>query len=495
VGSGRDDAGVTAASALAGLEPELVWKRFGELTRIARPSKNEDAAREHVLAWATRHGFETAVDDEGNAVVRVPPNAGHEAAPTVVLQSHLDMVCERDPDSPFDPREGRIHVVREGDWLAAEGTTLGADNGIGVAAALAVAEDPAVPHGPLELLFTVSEEQGLDGAKALDPALVAGRTLLNLDGTSDGALTIGCAGSAHTFLRLTLEPAPLPPGWSGLAVEVSGARGGHSGGDIARGRVNAIKALGRTLGSASRTVPVRLAQIEGGVSRNALPREARAMVAVPDGMERAFVDAVTARIAAIREQHTETDGAISVSTAPAGIGAAAPERVTARAFDLLAALPSGVLAMSPAAPETVETSTSVTVVRTEGGVLTLGSMTRSSEPNGLDDTVASLEALARLAGAEIEVRRSYPPWRPDRGSPLLATARSTFTRLHGREPESTVVHGGLECAVIGEKLPGVQMLSIGPTVNGPHAPGERLSISSTQRFYRFLGELLGDLSG
>ena len=486
---------MAAASALAGLEPELVWRRFEELTRIARPSKDESAAREHVLTWAARHRFETAIDGEGNAVVRVPPSAGREAATTVVLQSHLDMVCERDPDSPFDPREGRIHVVRAGDWLAAEGTTLGADNGIGVAAALAVAEDPAVAHGPLELLFTVSEEQGLDGAKALDPALVAGRTLLNLDGTSDEALTIGCAGSAHTFLRLPLEPEPLPEGWSALQVEVSGARGGHSGGDIARGRVNAIKALGRALSSAGRTLPVRMARIEGGVSRNALPREARALVAVPGDLERAFVDTVTTRICAIREQHAATDGAIAVSTAPAALSAAAAEPGTARALDLLEALPSGVLAMSTVAPETVETSTSVTVATTEDGLLTLGSMTRSSEPNALDDTVASLEGLARLAGAEVEVRRSYPPWRPDRDSPLLATARSTFTRLNGREPESAIVHGGLECAVIGEKLPGIRMLSIGPTIEGPHAPGERLSVSSTQRFYRLLGALLDDLSG
>lgn len=220
---------MTAADVLEGLEPAGVWKRFSELTRIARPPKQEDEARKHVLGWAATHGFETAVDHEGNTVVRVPPTAGRESAPTVVLQAHLDMVCERDPDSPYDPREGRIHVVLDDGWVVAEGTTLGADNGIGVAAAMAAAEDPEIAHGPLELLFTVSEEQGLDGAKALDPALVAGRLLLNLDGTSDRAITIGCAASTHVFTRLRLPLEPPPEGHAALGVVLSGARGGHSG--------------------------------------------------------------------------------------------------------------------------------------------------------------------------------------------------------------------------------------------------------------------------
>jgi len=481
-------------SAFEELGPALVWERFEALTRIARPPKEEAAAREHVLAWAARLGCETSVDDEGNAVVRVPATDGRSEAPVVVLQSHLDMVCERDPDSPFDPRQGRIHVVRDGDWLLAEGTTLGADNGIGVAAAMAAAEDESLVHGPLELLFTVSEEQGLEGAKALDPALVEGRVLLNLDGTSDGALTIGCAGSAHTFLRVALGHVPVGEGWSGLLVGVSGARGGHSGGDIAKGRVNAIKALGRALSTASRVAPVRLASLAGGVSRNALPREARAIVAVPADAEHAFTNAVESELAAIREQHVGTDDRVTVSVEATELAEAAGETESRRALDLLAILPSRVVAMSAAAPGTVETSTSVTVAATEDGILTLASMTRSSEPGALDEVVASLEAAARLAGAEIEVRRSYPPWRPDRTSRLLAVARSTFSRLNGAEPALEVVHGGLECAVIGERLPGVEMLSIGPTVEGPHAPGERLSVLSTERFYALLGALLDDLS-
>jgi dipeptidase D len=479
---------VSAVDVLAGLEPAGVWERFSELTRIARPPKEEAAAREHVTRWASGFGFETAVDDEGNLVVRVPASAGREAAPGVVLQAHLDMVCEREPESAYDPRAGRILVVVDGDWVVAPETTLGADNGIGVAAAMAAAEDPEVVHGPLELLFTVSEEQGLDGAKALDPTLVSGRLLLNLDGTSDRSLTIGCAGSTHAFTRLRLPREPVPDGWTMLQVAVSGARGGHSGGDIAKGRVNAIKALGRLLVG----TPLRLARLEGGVSRNALPREARAIVAVREPS--AFEEDAERKLAAIREQFVGTDDALALSIEPVEREDAADEAASSRALDLLAAVPSGVVAMSPAPPPSVETSTSLNVATTEDGVVSLASMTRSANARALDDVVASIEAAARLAGANVELRPSYPPWRPDLDSELLATARATFERLFGIEPALEVVHGGLECSVIGDKLPAVQMISLGPEVVGPHAPGERLSIPATQRFYRLLAGLLDDLS-
>ena len=481
-------------SVLAELEPRLVWSHFDELTGIARPSKHEGAAREHVLAWAEARGLATSVDEAGNVVVRVPATTGREGAPTAVLQAHLDMVCERDPTSPYDPREGRIHVVREGDWVLADGTTLGADNGIGVAGALAAAEDPALRHGPLELLLTVSEEQGLDGAKALDPELVTGRLLVNLDGTSDGSITVGGAGSVHTFTRLRLSPDALPEGWSALSVALSGAKGGHSGEDIARGRSNAIAALARVLATARAGRPLRLVGLDGGVSRNAIPRAARAVVAVPAADEGAFRTAADGALDALREQHAGTDDELELSLERTDPQEAADEATTSRALDLLAATPSGVVAMSAVVTGTVETSTSLNVAGTADGVLTLASMSRSASPIALDALVARFEALARLAGAEIEVARSYPPWRPDLGSSLLATARATFARLFDAEPRLEVVHGGLECAVLGERLPGVQMISIGPEIVGQHAPGERLRISGTERYYRLLGALLDDLS-
>jgi dipeptidase D len=480
-----------STAVLDGLEPAIVWRHFSELTQIARPPKHEEQARDHVLGWAAEHGFETAVDEAGNTVVRVPASAGRERAPTVTLQAHLDMVCERDPDSPYDPREGRINVVLDDQWVVADGTTLGADNGIGVAAALAVAEEMEIVHGPLELLFTVSEEQGLDGAKALDPSLVEGRLLLNLDGTSDRALTIGCAGSTHAFTRLRLPLEPPPDGHVTLEVTLSGPRGGHSGGDIARGRVNAIKALGRVLGRTA----LQLARLDGGVSRNAIPREASAVIALPSSFETTFRDVARHELAALREQYAGTDDALTLSIERVDAEDVADEATSARALALLAAISSGVVAMSPTLPGTVETSTSLNVADTTDGVLTLASMTRSANAPALEDVLVTIEAVARLADAEVELRRSYPPWRPDLDSRLLGVARATFERLFGEEPRLEIVHGGLECAVIGDKLPGVEMISLGPEIVGPHAPGERLSIPATQRFYRLLGALLDDLCG
>jgi dipeptidase D len=484
---------VSGNGALDGLEPALVWQRFGELTRIARPSKQEDEARAHVLAWAGARDLDANVDVAGNAVVRIPPSPGREDAPIVVLQAHIDMVCERDTESPYDPREGRIHVVLDGDWVVAEGTTLGADNGIGVAAAMAVADDSAIEHGPLELLFTVSEEEGLDGAKALDPSLVSGRVLVNLDGTSDAVITVGCAGSARTFIRLELFPEPAPKRALALRIELAGAQGGHSGENIADSRVNAIKALGRILAAAYRTAPFRLVRLDGGVSRNAIPREARATIVANLESEQALRGAALRELSAIRDQYADESG-LSLSFSPGEPTDAASEAVTRRTLDLLASIPNGVLALISGERRSVETSTCLTVATTEDRVLTLASMSRSSNAIALEDLVATTEAVARLAGANPEIVRSYPPWPPDLDSQLLATARATFERLFGSAPRLEVVHGGLECAVIGEKLPGIEMISIGPAIVGLHAPGERLGISGTQRFYRLLGALLDDLS-
>jgi dipeptidase D len=480
------------SDALAGLEPALLWERFFELTRIARPPKEEGAAREHVLAWAAARSLESAVDDEGNVVVRVPATRGREDAPVVVLQAHLDMVCERDPSSPFDPREGKIDVTVDGDWVVANGTTLGADNGVGVAAAMTVVDDPGVARGPLELLFTVSEEQGLGGAKALDPSLVSGRLLVNLDGTSDEALTVGCAGSDHTFMRVPLEPAPALPSRTVAKIELTGAKGGHSGGDIASGRTNAIKALGRVLAAAYDVAPFGLVSLDGGVSRNAIPRDASAVVAI-EAVD-AFEDAARAGLAAIAQQYSGSDDDLRLAVTPTEAGESADNEQTRRILDLVAAIPTGVVAMAPSLPGVVETSTSLTVARTEAGSLTLASMARSSNAAALDELRGRLAALARLGKAEIEVRRSYPPWEPRLDSRLLETAKATFERLFRVEPGLAVVHGGLECAVLGQRLPGVEMVSIGPEIVGPHAPGERVRISSTQRFYRLLGALLDDLS-
>lgn len=475
------------------LEPETVWRHFLELTTIPRASREEQTVRAYIVDWAGRQGWASDVDGAGNVVVRVPATDGREPAPTVTLQAHLDMVCERDPASPYDPRAGRIHVVRDGDWLAAEGTTLGADNGIGVALAMAAAEATAIRHGPLELLFTVCEEQGLEGAKGLDPALVTGRLLVNLDGTSDGSITVGCAGSTHTSVRLPLDPLPLADGRV-LEIELAGGRGGHSGADIHKGRANAITALGRLLSRARAVSPLRLVTLEGGVSRNAIPRAARALVHIPSGAEGAVRAAIASELETLRNEHRGTDDALAVTIAPTRAASAATIDRSARALDLLLALPAGVISYARDLEGVVETSTSLDVARTEDGVLVLASMTRSSSASALDEVVAEIERVGREYGATIEVERSYGPWEPDLRSGLLAATRSAYRRLFEREPRLDVVHGGLECAVLGEKLPGVQMVALGPTILGPHAPGERVSVAGTQRAYALLTTLLDDLS-
>jgi dipeptidase D len=478
---------------LDGLEPALLWERFFELTQIARPPKEEGPVREHVLAWAAERRLDARVDGAGNVVAAVPATPGREPAQPVALQAHLDMVCERDPDTPYDPREGCIGVVVDGDWVAADGTTLGADNGIGVAAAMAIAED-GLEHGPLELVFTVSEEQGLDGAKALDPSLVASRRLVNLDGTSDDAITVGCAGSDHTFLRLALAPTPVSPDEVVLQASLSGARGGHSGADIDKGRVNAIKALGAALSSALDEAPFRLVSLAGGVSRNAIPRDAHAIVALSAARVDAFRSAFAAQQDALRRRFPGVDDAMTLDAGDAEATAAADPETTRRALDLVAALPTGVLALAPGLPGVVETSISLTVAGTNEGTLTLASMARSSNARALDELLVTARSLARLSGAELEIRRSYPPWEPKLDSSLLRTAEQTYASSFGAQPALAVVHGGLECAVLGERLPGVEMISIGPEIVGPHAPGEKVRISSAQRFYRLLAGLLDELS-
>ena len=356
---------------------------------------------------------------------------------------------------------------------------------------MAAAEDESLAHGPLELLFTVSEEQGLDGAKGLEPELVRGRVLINLDGTSDRSLTIGCAGSAHTFTRIDLRPHPPTDEAVAFVVELAG---GHSGADIHRVLATAIKALVRVLSAAFEQAPFGLAELHGGVSRNAIPRAARATVLLGPEGEAAFLEGAARAFEELRGRHHGLGDELRLDIGPREPSAAADPETTRRALDLALVHPTGVLSVSPHTPGEIETSASLNVAKTDGDILQLDCMIRSANPIALEDVVAWIVSAGRLARAEVEILRSYPPWRPDHDSHLLAVAQETFERLNGEPPHLEVVHGGLECAVIGSKLPDVEMLALGPEIVGPHAPGERLSIPATQRFYRLLGALLDDLS-
>jgi dipeptidase D len=481
--------------ALEGLEPAAFWARFGELTQIARPSRAEEPVIDHVRRWADERGFELRQDEGRNLVIRLPATPGREDAPVVTLQGHLDMVCERDPSSPNDPAEGRIALVREGEWLTADGTTLGADDGVAIAAMMALADDDSLPHGPLELLMTVAEEVGLEGANELDPALVTGKILVNLDSEDDGTLTVGCAGSTDTWIHVDAERADADEGTATLEVGVSGGAGGHSGTNIHLGRSNALKVLGRVLREAHAAVPFRLVSLDGGKSRNAIPRDASAVVSVAGAREGELRAAIDAAAATVRDAFRKTDADVAVTVGPAeSTSRPWTQEATERLLDAVALVPTGPLAMSPDFDGLVETSTSLGEAITDGDRLTLHSLSRSSNDAALPEVIAALDAAARLAGGTLEVKRNYGGWRPNLDSAALAAARSAYERQFGEPPIITAVHAGLETAVIGNKVPGLDMISFGPQIEAPHSPDERVSIPTVERFWKLTVAFVDELS-
>lgn len=490
-------------SVFSGIEPAGLWGHFEALTRIPRPSKREEAVADHVMRWAREKGWTPKRDATGNVCVPVPATPGCEKAPAVVLQSHLDMVCERDSDSPYDPDQGRIHAVREGDWIRSEGTTLGADNGIGVAAMMYAAESGRGPRGPLDLLFTIDEETGLTGAKGLDASMLRGRVLLNLDSEEDGILTVGCAGGCDTHLEWVGERHPaaklrsVPGGWTGLHVAVSGLQGGHSGVDINLGRLNAIKALVRMLEAVFPAAPLHLAAIRGGNKHNAIPREASADLLVPGDSIAAVRAAIEKARESLAVQYAGLDDGLRVAVEPRGgaIDGAWTDRESRALLDLLHALPAGVLAMSQDIPGLVETSSNLAVVNTEDGRVSICCSSRSSVAGALRDVLDSIQSIGRLSGVEIQEGDGYPGWKPNPASPLLGVAKRVYQRMFGNEPQVAAIHAGLECGLIGERVPGMDMISLGPEIRGVHAPGERVQVPSVEKFCRYLDGILAELAG
>ena len=475
--------------AISELEPRALWARFDDLRRIPRPSFEEERVRRFVLDFAAAHGCATETDAAGNAVVRVPATPGHEAAPTVVLQGHLDMVCEKNADKEFDFRRDPIQLRLEGDLLRADGTTLGADNGVAVAAGLALITDAPRPHGPLELLFTVAEEVGLKGAQQLDPSLVRGRLLLNLDSELEGVITIGCAGSRSVQIVMPCRRGAVPD-LPAFRITASGGRGGHSGVDIHLGRANALRVLVDLL---QRLEGGALVSLEGGNAGNAIPREAQAVVyASAAALERAL----QATADECRRTFAASDPALRLEHQPlASAGAPLDAATTRELLALLADLPVGALAMSPELPDLVQTSNNLATVRCDETEIRILCSTRSSVQAELDATVERILALAEGHGARAEADRGYPGWQPDPESSLLATAVAVHRRLFGGEPEITAIHAGLECGLIGHKIPGMDMISIGPTIRNPHSPFEEVSVSSVKTVLGdYLNALLEELS-
>jgi dipeptidase D len=404
-----------------------------------------------------------------------------------VLQAHLDMVNEKNADVDHDFARDPIRPRREGDWLMATGTTLGADNGIGVAALLALAEADDVAHGPLELLFTVDEETGLTGALQLDGGLLEGRRLINLDSEEEDAICVGCAGGGQSALALPLTFEAPPAGAAALTLALRGLRGGHSGLDIRLQRGNAVKLLARLLHAAAHDVPLRLAGFQGGNKHNAIPREAAAVVLVRGGDGDALRAALERELAAIRLEYAVADPGIELAVEEGALpGQVWGEACSTRALHLLDALPHGVLAMSQDIPGLVETSTSLATAGVEDGALTLVCSTRSSINPALAAVRRRIRAIGELAGAAVQEKEAYPGWKPDVASPLLAVVKEAHRDVMGREPRLEAVHAGLECGIIGEKAPGMDMVSIGPQIENPHSPDERVKVESVERFWRVL---------
>ncbi len=476
------------------LEPKPLWSHFDEILTIPRGSKEEEKMRAFVVGVAERNGLEHRIDATGNVVVKKPGTAGKENAPATILQAHLDMVNEKNSDVEFDFATDAIRPVLDGEYLTAAGTTLGSDNGIGVAAMLAVMEATDLVHGPLELLFTIDEETGLTGAAGLDASLLSAKQLVNLDSEEEGTLTVGCAGGADTDLTLTLDTAPAPAQATAHRVKLLGLNGGHSGVDIHLQRGNAVQLLARVLRAAEQ--PGFIADFEGGNKHNAIPREAWATVVIPDGAEGDFFARLEAQFERVKAEYSVPEPRMEMSVEEvAAPGIVWGAEASARVLELLVALPHGVEAMSQDIPGLVETSTNLAAAKRSDGALKVLMSSRSSVASGLDWIRDKIEAVAALAGAEVNHHDGYPGWKPDLDSKVLDVVRSVHTRVLGSEPSVEAIHAGLECGLIGEMVPGMDMISIGPQIEFPHSPSERVNVASVGRFYDLLTETLKELAG
>ena len=478
---------------LAGIEPKALWGHFDDIRKIPRASRKEEAVRAHIRRWAADRGFESVVDAAGNLIVYVPATQGYEGGETVILQGHLDMVCEKNEDTVFDFDKDPILLARDGDWISAQGTTLGADNGIGVAAAMGLADDPSVKHGPLELLFTIDEETGLNGAFNLDGSLFKGKNLVNMDSEEWGYIFVGCAGGGDMHLDLPLTRKPIPAGYATYSLKVRGLLGGHSGLNIVDNRANAVRLLATTL-QAFRAAdkPFSLVDFNGGDKHNAIPRESNAVFAGPADALADFKALAAEAHAGFMLEYGKREPEITVTVDPCECAGDAIDGTTW--LDFIQAIPHGVETMSLDIAGLVDTSTNLARAKVEGEHLKVLTSTRSSVAPPLETLRDKIRAVAVLAGASYEMGKPYPGWQPDMDSPLLATCLRVYEKLYGKAPEVTAIHAGLECGIVGEKIPGLKMISYGPDLRDVHSPREKVSISTTALFWDYTKAVLEDLA-
>lgn len=472
-------------SALEQLQPEALWRYFSDICRIPHCSGNEHALGDFICGIARDKGCTLKKDAAGNICLCVPATPGHEMADTVILQAHLDMVCEKEVDCTVDFATAGIEPVRDGEWIRANGTSLGADNGIGIAAALAAGLSPQCVHGPLEILLTLAEETGLKGAMKLDPALLSGSILFNLDSEKTGAVCIGCAGGCRMTVRLPLHVTPAFPDQAALEVCIHGLRGGHSGLDIHENRGNAIKLLAQVL-APCRDMKTSLFSLAGGDAHNAIPRTATAVIGLPSARVETLRTGIRQHIDLLaRHYSSERDIALRMREVPLQ-ERAVPPVVVRRILNLLLGLPSGVLAMNRDMPGMVDTSCNLGAARIKGIYFEAELMPRSACSQAMTEVAAQVNAVSELAGADCASEVPYPGWQPDPASSVLLLVEDVHERLFGRRPRREATHAGLECGIIKKKCPGIDMISFGPDIVNCHSPSEKVHIPGVEKFWLLL---------
>ncbi|MCQ2297583.1 MAG: aminoacyl-histidine dipeptidase [Bacteroidales bacterium] len=470
--------------AFENLQPESIWRNFSEVMAIPRPSKHEELISAYLEKWGKEHGLETLRDELGNILIRKPATKGYENAPSVCLQAHMDMVCEKNSDKQFDFYKDPIQPVLNGEWLGADGTTLGADDGIGVATGMAILEANDIEHGPLECLFTIDEETGLTGAFGLRNDWLQSRILLNLDSEDEGEMFIGCAGGVDTLADLDYKHVPVEADTKAYQIKVFGLKGGHSGDDINKGLACANKLITRVLWKAQYQLGLRLAKIDGGNLRNAIAREAMAIVTVPSAKAAELENMVKQACVKMQFEFRSTEPGLNMSIEAAEMPAVLIDaKSQENLINGLYACAHGVLAMSREIPNFVETSTNLASVKMDDKKIYITTSQRSSVESAKEAAAQKIEATFRLMGCNVEHSDGYPGWTPNPDSKVLKVAVETYKQLFGHEPVVRAIHAGLECGLIGEKYEGMDMISYGPTLRGVHSPDERIEIKTVKMFW------------
>jgi dipeptidase D len=476
------------------LHPTTLWENFYALTQIPRPSKKEKTAADFVLEFGKKLNLETIVDSAGNVIIRKPATAGMENRKTVVLQGHLDMVPQKNSDKKHDFEKDPIETFIDGDWVTANDTTLGADNGIGVAAAMAVLLSKDIPHGPIEALFTIDEETGMTGAFELQPNVLKGDILLNLDSEDEGELYVGCAGGTNANMVFNFNEVPASGDLTAFRISLTGLKGGHSGLDISLGRGNANKMMFRLLKELIRSYDVRLSTIDGGSLRNAIPRECFATVCVPTNAIIEFTEAIEEFTSIYKNELAVTEPDLSLVAEQCNLPPFIMDELAQDDLvNAIQACPNGVIRMSDTMPGLVETSTNLAIVKSENGKTKVQCLFRSSVDTAKEEVQSTLESIFSLAGAEVIFDGHYPGWKPNPNSEILKVMKDVYQKLYNKTPDVKGIHAGLECGILGATYPNWDMISFGPTIRFPHSPDEKVHIKSVEKFWFFLVETLKNI--